>query len=288
MSDAHQQKAGEQPPYGGYFNSVAGAFGHTALMMLRRKRLVLVAVICLLPVLLALALVFLSKTVYAHEGNEQFVEMAETLHINALAPLLALFFATMLIAEDVENQTISYMLTRPLPRSAWLLGRYLAYLAVTGGILTASLLLTYAACTALARFGFNARDFLLALHFCGVALMALVGYGAIMAFLGATTRRPIVIGVLLLYGWQRLATLVPGLIDFLTIQKYTDALLPVLAAQRDNPEIRTALGTFNKEVYAVTAPKAFATLLAIALVFFVFGVVVVRVREYTSARAIGS
>ncbi len=117
--------------------------------------------------------------------------------------------------------------------------------------------------------------------------MALIGYGAVMAFLGATTRRPIVIGVLLLYGWQKLATLVPGLIDFLTIQKYTDALLPVLATQRHNEEIRTALGTFQKEVYAVTAPKAFATLLAIALVFLIFGVVVVRIREYTTAKAVG-
>ena len=288
MNDTPKPTAGNQPPHGGYLNSLAGAFGHTALMMLRRKRLVLVAVICLLPVLLALALVFLSKTVYAHEGNEQFVEMAKTLHINALAPLMALFFATMLIAEDVENQTIPYMLTRPLPRSAWLLGRFFAYLAVTSGILVSSLLLTYAACTALAKFGFNARDFTLALHYCGVAVMALVGYGAVMAFLGATTRRPIVIGVLLLYGWQKLATLVPGLIDFLTIQKYTEALLPVLATQRHNEEIRTALGTFQKEVYAVTAPKAFATLLAVAAVFLVFGVLVVRFREYTSARAIGN
>ena len=69
-------------------------------------------------------------------------------------------------------------------------------------------------------------------HYSGVALLGLLAYGAVTMFLGAVTKRPIVIGVLLLYGWQRVATAVPGLIDFLTVQKYTDTLLPALAEER--------------------------------------------------------
>jgi hypothetical protein len=49
---------------------------------------------------------------------------------NAL-PLVALFFATALIADEVEGKTITYLLTRPIGRSAILAGKFLAYLATT-------------------------------------------------------------------------------------------------------------------------------------------------------------
>jgi len=272
----------------GYLNYVRGAFEHALVMMLRRQRLILAAVVTFLPVLVPLAMAFLSATQFADDGSKAFVKMVEMVHINVLGPLLALFFATMLVGEDVETQTIPYILTRPQPRSAWVLGRYLAYLAVASAILLISMALTFAACTALSSFGFNARDLKLLAHYCGVAVMGLMGYGAVTIFLGATTRRPIIIGVLVLYAWQKMATLVPGLIDFFTIQKYTDALLPILPTQRDNVEIQTVLGTFQKDVLVIGPMKAAITLVVISLVFLGCTVLAVRWREYSAARAIGA
>jgi len=282
------QIKGERPKRGGYFTYFSASYGHSLQLIVRRQRLLLAAGIAMLPVLIPIALAFLSTGQYADDGSIIFNRMAQDVYIILLAPLLSLFFASMLVGEEVEMQTLPYLLTRPIPRSAWVLGRYSAFLTVATVITVSSMALTFTGCTALSGLGFNAIDLKLLAQYCGVAVAGLCAYGAFSIFLGAVTKRPIVIGVLVLYGWQQLANFVPGLIDFFTIQKYTDALLPSMIALRHNIEMQTALGSYNKEVIMVGAFKAGLTLAAITVVFLLLTVRTVRQREYASARAVGS
>ncbi len=277
-----------RPKASGYLNAMAGSAGHAVMLILRRRRFALVALVAFMPVVIPLAMAFLSRTQFADSGNEIFVRLTEQLHIEVLAPLLALFFASMLVAEDIEMQTMPYILTRPIPRSAWVLGRFLAYLGVSFAILGLSSVMTFAASSTLAKLTLtNPEDLKLLLHYLGVMLAALAAYGGLAVFLGAFTRRPIVYGVLLLYGWQRIATLIPGVVDFLTIKKYVDALFPVLATQRNVVEVQTALGAFQKQVFMVSATKALATLLVVTVVFLAASIIAVRRREYASNKAVG-
>lgn len=269
-----------------YLHCLRASYGHSLMLMLRRQRLILAAVIAVLPVIIPLALAFLSTTQYSESGNQVFSKMATEAHINVLAPLLALFFATMIIGEDVETRTIPLMLTRPMPRSAWVLGRFAAYLLVTTTILGGSILLTFAASTALAELSFNRAGLEQLLTYEATMILALMANGAFALFLGAVSRRPIIIGVVFLYGWQRLATVVPGIIDFLTITKYTNELLPV-GVQANNAAVQADLLAFKKEIYYVGATKAALMLVAITAVFLVASVVVVRFREYATDRAAG-
>lgn len=275
------------PQPGGYANAVRASFGHALIMLLRRQRVLLAAGVTLLPVLIPLALAFLSKSQFSDDGNVIFIRLCEDVYINVLAPLLALFFATMLVGEDAETQTLPFMLTRPIPRSAWVLGRYAAFVVVAATIFSVSLFMTFAACTTLSGLDFTGQDLGFAGHYVAVGWAGLLAYGALTMFLGAYFKKPIVIGVLFLYGWQYLANLVPGVVDFLTIQKYTDALLPQLAESRHNVEIQTALLTYNKEIFMVSAPSAILTLAGVTLVFVVLSVYTIRQREYASARAAG-
>lgn len=280
---------GQRPPRGGYFTYLTASFGQMMLMILRQNRLILVSVITLLPVTIPLAVAFLTKSAFADDGRVIFVKMMEEAHVNVLAPLLALFFASMLVGEDVEMQTLPYVLTRPQPRSAWVIGRFCAYFVIAGSILFASMSLCFLACTALSGLHVNNPDDLLLLaQYVGVGLLALISYGALAALLGAYTKRPIVYGVLLLYGWQRFALIIPGLIDFLTIQKYTDALLPKLAISTSRREIQTALGTYSKEFFDVSLQSALLSLGAMTLVMVLLCIYAVRHREYAASRAAGS
>jgi ABC-2 type transport system permease protein len=263
------------------------SFGHSLMLMLRRQRLILAVVIALLPVVIPLALAFLSSAQFAESGFNVFSKMAREAHINVLAPLLALFFATMIVGEDVESRTIPLMLTRPMPRSAWILGRFTAYLSVTSVILGTSLFLTFAASTALADLAFDRNGlWRLAAHEFAM-VMALMANGALALMLGALTRRPIIIGVVVLYGWQRLALLVPGIVDFMTIMKYTNELLPTTATAA-SAKAQEVLTEFTKKVYYVGAPKAALMLLTITAVFLIVAIVTVRIREYATDRAAGS
>ncbi len=263
------------------------SFGHSLMLMLRRQRLILAVVISMLPVIIPLAMALLSTAQFAESGFDVFTKMAKEAHINVLAPLLALFFATMIVGEDVESRTIPLMLTRPMPRSAWVLGRFTAYMGVTSLILGASMFLTFAASTALDKLTFNGDGlWRLATHEFAM-VMALMANGALALLLGALTRRPIIIGVLVLYGWQRLAMVVPGIIDFMTIMKYTNALLPTTMVAR-SANAQEELMKFTKEEFLVAAPKAALVLLCITATLLGVAIVVTRIREYATDRAAGS
>ncbi|MFM1920956.1 MAG: hypothetical protein RLZZ303_2590 [Candidatus Hydrogenedentota bacterium] len=277
-----------RPPRGGYLLYLWASFGLALAIILRRQRLILATGVAMLPVVVPLMLAFFSTSEFSENGNEVFVSLVERLHIDVLCALLALFFASMQVGEDVETNTLIYMLTRPISRSAWVLGRFLAYALVTSLIVLSSIVFTFVACSSLEGLGMTARDLTLLAHYCGVAVMAVAGYGAVAMFLGAATRRPIVYGVLLLYFWQGLAMIVPGLVDFLTIKKYTDAMLPALARARGIVEIETSMGTFQKEVLIIEGVPALFTLIGIIVAFLLWTVHTVRNREYVSGRAAGS
>ena len=281
-------KPGNQPVRRGYISTLLASCSHALLILTRRKRLLMATVIAFLPVLIPIALTFLSESRFAESGNEVFVKLVEQLHINVFAPLLALFFAGMLVAEDIETRTMPYILTRPVPRSAWVIGRFCAFMIVSSIILLSSAILTFSASSIHEKLSItNPIDLVLLAHYLGVMIMALLAYGAFAVFLGAFTKRPIVYGVILLYGWQQLATQVPGLVDFFTIKKYTDGLLPIMATQRNMVEIQTALGSFQREVFQVSAAKSITALLLIASVSLLATIIAVIKREYAADRAAG-
>jgi len=53
------------------------------------------------------------------------------LFLRFIVPILGIFYGTSLIADEVEDKTITYLFTRPISRSAVLLGKFLAYIAST-------------------------------------------------------------------------------------------------------------------------------------------------------------
>ncbi len=284
----HWLQPGHQPLRRGYLTSLSASCTHALLILTRRKRLLMATVIAFLPVLIPVALAFLSESRFAESGNEVFVKLVEQLHINVFAPLLALFFAGMLVAEDIETRTMPYILTRPVPRSAWVIGRFTAFMIVSSIILLSSAILTFVASSVHEKLSIsNPVDLMLLAHYLGVMVMALLAYGAFAVFLGAFTKRPIVYGVILLYGWQQLATQIPGLVDFFTIKKYTDGILPIMATQRNVMEIQTALGNFQREVFQVSATKSILALLLITSVSLLATVIAVIKREYAADRAAG-
>ncbi len=58
-------------------------------------------------------------------------------------PVLGVFYGTSLMADEVEDKTITYLFTRPIPRGAVLVGKYLAYLACTICVVLPSVVLVW-------------------------------------------------------------------------------------------------------------------------------------------------
>src|SRR5262249_31407289 len=64
-------------------------------------------------------------------GPSIFGMMIWLLYVRFIGPVLRVFHGTALIADEVDDKTITYLFTRPIPRGAVLVGKYLAYLACT-------------------------------------------------------------------------------------------------------------------------------------------------------------
>ena len=140
-------------------------------------------------------------------------------------PLLGVFYGTALIADEVEDKTITYLFTRPLSRGAVLVGKYLAYLGCTGLVVLPSVMLVFFLVVPLlgGSIGTSFPDLVkdLALLVAGLA-----AYGALFALVGAWFKRPLLTGLVFIFGWEPIVVVVPGYMKRFTVSYYLQGLVP--------------------------------------------------------------
>ncbi len=154
------------------------------------------------------------------------------LYLRFIVPVLGTFYGTSLIADEVEDRTITYLFTRPIPRGAIVIGKYLAYLACTVLVVLPSVVIVYLLMTPVGG-GSLGATFPLLLTDLGMLALGLAVYGAVFAFIGARVRRPVVAGLMLVFGWEQIALVVPGYLRRFTVAYYLQALAPHAMPQDD-------------------------------------------------------
>lgn len=194
--------------------------------MLWSRRSVAVIVLLMLPVLFAvLYRVLLAAHLPARiTASDLYGVVVAYFYVRNALPLVALFFASSLIADEVEARTITYLLTRPIRRSAILCGKFAAYCATTFSLALPALVVTFfLLLTQRGRQGVTAGapDLLRDL---GVMALTLLAYGALFTLIGVLLKRPLVPGLLFLYGWEMLANL-PGWAPRFTLTAWLRSLL---------------------------------------------------------------
>jgi ABC-type transport system involved in multi-copper enzyme maturation permease subunit len=160
-------------------------------------------------------------------GAVLFGLMIWLLYIRFIVPVLGAFYGTSLIADEVDDKTITYLFVRPIPRGAVLIGKYLAYLAATILLVLPSVVIVYFLVVSLgsgpaglgAAFPAFAADL-------GVIALGLAAYGALFAFVGARIKRPLVVGLIFIFGWEPGVLLIPGYLRRATVAFYLQGLVP--------------------------------------------------------------
>ena len=145
------------------------------------------------------------------------------LYLRFIVPVLGVFYGTSLVADEVEDKTITYLFTRPLRRGAVLLGKYLAYLACTTLVVLPSVMIVY---FMLVPFGEVARSFPALVTDLGLLALGIAAYGALFTMVGAWLKRPLVVGLVYVFGWEQFAMLMPGYLRRFTVAYYLQALVP--------------------------------------------------------------
>ena len=149
------------------------------------------------------------------------------LFLQFLLVLVALLYASAIVADEVDSRTIICLFTRPVRRYSIIAGKFMAYMLEAPLILIIPMLLTY---LIIATGNGIFSNPLLSLGNFGkqicVTILALVAYGAIFAFLGTWSKRPVVLGLLFAFGWEKIVFMVPGVIRKFSVIHYLMSIFP--------------------------------------------------------------
>jgi ABC-2 type transport system permease protein len=263
--------------------SAARIFDLSLGEMLWSRRSIFLALLVGGPVLLAATVRVLSIAIPTSSlringavvgGPAIFGMMIWLLYVRFIVPVLGVFYGTALIADEVDDKTITYLFTRPIPRGSVLIGKYLAYLGCTVLLILPSVILVYFLIVPLGG-GSIGQAFPSLLTDLGMLAAGLASYGAVFALVGARLKRPLVIGLVFAFGWEPGVLLFPGYLKRLTVAYYLQSLVP--HAMPDDSTISVLLQVFRE---VPTVPASLVCLAVITVGTLWLAARAVETREY--------
>jgi ABC-2 type transport system permease protein len=241
--------------------------------MVWSRRTLLMGILVGLPVLVAVVYrVVLATRPEAQllPASDLYAVVVAVYWVRNVLPLAALFFATALVADEVEGKTLTYLVTRPLTRRSIFAGKFAAYVATTLSLALPAVVLTFfilMSARGVSGLSPAIGDLLRDL---GVAALALVAYGAFFALLGVLLKRPVIPGILFLYGWELMANL-PGYLPRFTLTAWLRSLIHHRPAQEG------LAGLFQQ---VLPAGQGLAVLVGVSAVFLAGAAWIFSTREY--------
>jgi ABC-type transport system involved in multi-copper enzyme maturation permease subunit len=220
------------PKAPGFLTSALRVFDLSVGEMLWSRRTIFMALVVGAPVVISLCLRLLDALgapVFRVNGMTMagpaiFGLMIWVFYLRFTVPVLGVFYGTSLIADEVEDKTITYLFTRPIPKGAVLVGKYFAYLACTIFVVLPSVMIVYLAIVPMrGSLGASFIDLIKDLTLLAIGLSV---YGAVFAFIGAKFKRPLLIGLIFIFGWEQAALAFPGYLKKFTVAYYLQALVP--------------------------------------------------------------
>jgi ABC-type transport system involved in multi-copper enzyme maturation permease subunit len=192
--------------------------------------------------------------------------MLVAVYLSFLLPIWTLSFAVESLGGERENNSLVWLLSRPLPRSAIYLGKFVAMLPwVLGLNLAGFTLICYSA----------GAPGLLALHlFWPVVIWTTLAFAALFHWMGAWFRRPAVVAILYVFFLEIILNLMPGFLKRFSISFYSRCLMFDAAGD---------LGVYpeNPRTYlAVSGPLALGMLLAITAGLLLLGTLLFTRTQY--------
>jgi ABC-2 type transport system permease protein len=234
--------------------------------VVRPRRLTTAVVLALLPGAIGL----LWRTL-ANKGDfvpgDAYNALAASLVFGFILTILSVIYGTGVVSQEIEQRTIVYLLTRPVPRWRILLAKFAgSTLAITLTVWVSAILLAVAVYGPGRAFtGPLARD----LRILPVGALA---YGSVFLLLATLLPRPLTFGLLFAFGWETWVPSLPGSFARLSIMSHLRALAPHVASEKS-----AFLDLFDTDITPWQARLVLGLVIAIALLAALF---VFSHREY--------
>jgi len=161
--------------------------------LLLSKRTALCAVVALGPATLATLVLSLDQS--PPPAHEIVMYPGWFLLLQVAVPLVSLIAGSAVFSEEVDDRTVTYLFTRPFPRAALLLGRWLATAAILCLVLGGGALALVLVCKGLAPP--DQKDFPegIAAPLIQMAMLGGAVYSAVFAAAGTFLKRPMIVGL---------------------------------------------------------------------------------------------
>ena len=248
--------------------------------MVRRRRLVSMGLLNLLPVLavLAVRIFFRDEPITAHQ---QLTALTHDVIVPFLLPVMGMAVGASAIGEQVEEGTIVYLWTRPIRRRAIYLGRLVAAQAVA--VLVPSLALM-ACFMIMVSNGPDVITWAFLKLYLGTFWIILLGafsYTALFAAFGTWVKKPVLPAILFAFGWENLVSEIPARVQELSLRFHLQNLVerPQVVDAGDLPGLLGALLTTAFKRDPVPDLQSIAALILTGIVATVLGVWLLRHKE---------
>jgi ABC-type transport system involved in multi-copper enzyme maturation permease subunit len=255
-----------------FVKSTKDVFSFFFALAKKSRRTKIFFVLSFLPVFMALVVKFsqifqLSRDI---EGLYIFNNMIIAFYLQFLILILALFYGSSVTSEELEGKTLTYLTTRPVSKSAIIVGKYLAYTVmiifmVTLGVVFSFLVLNLNDLLDVGLYRVLFRDV-------AVLALGLMCYTAFFTFIGTILKKSIMFGLIFSFGWENVIQYFPGSTQKFTIVHYLKSLLPSVSR-----------GRFSFLLFRLE-PSSTGTsifmLFLIAAVFIAIGCVLFTYKEY--------
>ena len=200
---------------------MSSVFVLTVRQLAGSRRIWLVLALVSLPILAGLLFQVADATTTPDEFAD---DVTRVMLASAILPLVMLLLATAAFGNEVGDRTLVYLVTKPIARWRIVAPKLLASMAVGG--------LPVAVGGALAVAVIERGDGGGALATGAGLLAGAAAYAAIFTWAGLTTRHALLIGLVYVFIWEAaLAAYLDG-IRFLSVRRYTLALIHALDASR--------------------------------------------------------
>jgi ABC-2 type transport system permease protein len=162
------------------------------------------------------------------DGLTIFSNVVMGFSLQFLVLLLSLFYGTSVTADEVDDRTLTYPATRPVSKTAFILGKYAAAVSLLLVLIFGSTVLSFLILMA------DKLSYGTAWVFLGRSLLTLafgtLCYTALFTLAGTFLRKSILFGLFFCFGWENVVQYFPGTTQRFTIMHWLKSLLPGLQA----------------------------------------------------------
>ncbi|HMF12952.1 MAG TPA: ABC transporter permease subunit [Gemmataceae bacterium] len=263
-------------------SALAALFVLTLRQHVRGRRLIVLSLLFLLPTVLTVIVKLAAKS--PPQGWHSHLEFVLVLNLipSALATLTALLYAAGIVQDEVEEQTLTYLLLRPLPRWAIYVTKLLATVLVTSLLTAAFTLLAMVAIYWDALDQWHAALLQRAPRTVALLTLAQAGYCSFFGVVSLLIRRSLIVGIGYIIIFEGLLANLDTVIRRLTVMYYFRVLVLRWFDPADSKGWSIELDT------APSAGDCVLTLLGVSLVFTLIGAWMMMRKEFRMKTPEGS